>query len=84
MDVGERMLVPVAGGTAISRLVTYPPPLEIEADRGCYVLVDDDPIERWHYLFVSGEHCSASPSSGPAAPESRPSPVRSASGSGAR
>ncbi|NQY56447.1 MAG: hypothetical protein HRT86_08190 [Ilumatobacteraceae bacterium] len=55
MEVGERMLVPVVGGTAIARLVAYPPPLEMEADSGCYVLADDDPSERWHCLFVPGE-----------------------------
>ncbi|MEO1057671.1 MAG: hypothetical protein AAFY28_12220 [Actinomycetota bacterium] len=55
MERGERMLIPVVGGTAIARLVTYPPPLELDADGGCFVLVDDEPIEHWHYLFVPAE-----------------------------
>lgn len=46
------MLIPCDGGPSISRLVRYPPPLEIEADGGTYVLVDDGPSERWRYDFV--------------------------------
>jgi hypothetical protein len=55
MDDGDRMLIPCAGGPSVSRLVRYPPPLEIEAQGGMYVLVDDGPPERWRYDFVPGE-----------------------------
>jgi len=40
------------GGQSIGRATVYPPPLEIEVDGGTYVLVDDGPIEQWHYQFV--------------------------------
>jgi hypothetical protein len=36
----------------MSRLVRYPPPLEITVVGGVYVLVDDGPAERWRYDFV--------------------------------
>jgi hypothetical protein len=49
---GERMLLWCQGGPSTSRLVRYPPPLEIEEREGCYVLVDDGPPETWHYDFV--------------------------------
>ena len=52
MEPGERMLVPCEGGPSQSRLVRYPPPLEIEEVDGTYVLVDDGPPERWRYTFV--------------------------------
>jgi len=38
----------------MSRLVRFPPPLEIEESEGMYVLVDDGPPERWRYDFVPG------------------------------
>jgi hypothetical protein len=49
---GDRMLVPCNGGPSISRLVRYPPPLEIEERGGVYVLVDDGPPELWRYEFI--------------------------------
>ena len=55
MEPGERMLIPCTGhGPSISRLVTFPPPLEIELDHdgGVYVLEDDGEPEAWTYLFV--------------------------------
>lgn len=41
------------GGPSIGRATTYPPPLEITVDGGMYVLVDDGPLEMWHYAFVA-------------------------------
>jgi hypothetical protein len=53
VDDGERMLIPCEGGPSRSRLVRYPPPLEIEETGGTYVLVDDDARpERWRYDFL--------------------------------
>ena len=52
MEEGERMLVWCSGGPSISRLVRYPPPLEIEEGGGVYVLVDEGPPEHWRYDFV--------------------------------
>jgi hypothetical protein len=49
---GERMLIPCDGGPSRSRLVRYPPPLEIDEREGTYVLLDDGPPERWRYEFV--------------------------------
>ena len=49
------MLIPCEGGPSISRLVRYPPPLEIEERGGIYVLVDDGPPEQWRYDFVVTE-----------------------------
>ena len=46
------MLIPCTGGRDLSRLVRYPPPLEIEERTGTYVLVDDGPPELWRYEFV--------------------------------
>ena len=47
------MLIPCEGdGPSTSRLVRYPPPLEIEEDTGTYVLVDEGPPESWRYLFI--------------------------------
>lgn len=39
----------------MSRLVTFPPPVEVEVAGGVYVLVDDGPPERWRYEFVAAE-----------------------------
>jgi hypothetical protein len=49
------MLVPCTGGPSTSRLVTWPPPLEIEERAGVYVLVDDGPPHEWRYDFVPGD-----------------------------
>ena len=46
------MLIPCVGGPSSSRLVRYPPPLEVPEETGLYVLVDDGPPERWTYEFV--------------------------------
>jgi len=51
-EPGERMLLPCDGGPSISRLVTYPPPLEIPERDGTYVLVDDGPPAQWSYTFL--------------------------------
>jgi hypothetical protein len=52
VEDGERMLISCVGGPDYSRLVRYPPPLEIEEDEGVYVLVDDGPPHEWRYQFV--------------------------------
>jgi len=52
VEDGERMLIACRGGPSASRLVRYPPPLEIEERGGVYVLVDDGPPEEWHYDFI--------------------------------
>jgi hypothetical protein len=47
------MLIGCEGGPSNSRLVTYPPPLEIHERGGVYVLEDDDARpEAWRYLWV--------------------------------
>jgi hypothetical protein len=55
VERGERMLIPCDGGPSNSRLVRFPPPLEIEEGRGTYVLVDDGPPRQWRYQFVPHE-----------------------------
>ena len=55
MEDGERMLIPCDGGPCRSRLVRYPPPLEIAERGGTYVLVDDGPAELWRYDFLVDE-----------------------------
>lgn len=53
MEPGQRMLIPcAAGGLCISRLVDYPPPLEVEEHGGMYVLVDDGPPEQGRYEWL--------------------------------
>lgn len=52
---GERMFIPCDGGPSWSRLVRFPPPLEIDEPDGLYVLVDDGPPEQWRYQFVPNE-----------------------------
>lgn len=47
------MLIPCAGGPAISRLVRYPPPFEVKVEGGMYVLVDSGSPESWTYEFVA-------------------------------
>jgi hypothetical protein len=55
-EVGDRLLLACDGGPSMSRLVTFPPPLEIDVTGGVYVLVDDDgPPERWRYEFVAAD-----------------------------
>ena len=49
------MLIRCEGGPSMSRLVRYPPPVEVEEDTGMYVLVDDGPPETWWYAFVPRE-----------------------------
>ncbi len=51
-EPGERMLLPCDGGPSTSRLVTFPPPLEIPEHDGMYVLVDEGPPAHWSYTFV--------------------------------
>jgi hypothetical protein len=46
------MLLWCSGGPSMSRLVCYPPPLEITEPDGTYVLVDDGPPEHWRYEFI--------------------------------
>ncbi len=55
VEPGERMLIRCEGGPSMSRLVRYPPPVEVEEDTGLYVLVDDGPPEAWWYTFVPRE-----------------------------
>lgn len=52
MEHGERMLIACDGGPSTSRLVRYPPPVEIEEHGGTYILVDDGLPEGWRYDFV--------------------------------
>ena len=52
---GERMLIPCDRGPSQSRLVHYPPPLEIPERHGTYVLVDDGPPEQWRYAFITDD-----------------------------
>ena len=40
------------GGPSRTRLVRYPPPLEITEHGGMYVLVDDGPPADWRYDWV--------------------------------
>jgi hypothetical protein len=54
-EVGDRMLLPCEGGPSQSRLVRFPPPLEVEERDGVYVLQDDGPPQQWSYLFVPRE-----------------------------
>ena len=52
VEPGERMFIPCEGGPSTSRLVRFPPPVEVEEHDGVYVLIDDGPPEQWKYLFV--------------------------------
>ena len=52
LEPGDRLFIPCEGGPSWSRLVTYPPPLEISERDGLYVLVDDGPRDQWSYQFV--------------------------------
>jgi len=51
-EPGERMLLGCEGGPSQSRLVHWPPPLEIVERGGMYVLEDDGPPDSWRYVFV--------------------------------
>ncbi len=53
MESGERMLLWCDGGPSRSRLERFPPPFEVAVEGGVYVLVDDGPVEHWHYQFVA-------------------------------
>lgn len=53
LQPGERMLLRCEGGPSAARLVTFPPPLEIEEEWGLYLLQDDGPPEDWSYVFVA-------------------------------
>lgn len=55
MEDGERMLIPCEGGPSTSRLVRFPPPVEIEEHGGTYVLVDDGPPPSWRYQFIPAD-----------------------------
>lgn len=54
-EPGERMLIGCDGGPSNSRLVQWPPPLEIAERGGMYVLQDVGPVEEWHYLWIPSE-----------------------------
>lgn len=52
-EPGERMLIGCDGGPSQSRLIHWPPPLEIVDRGGVYVLVDDTPdVTQWSYHWV--------------------------------
>ena len=52
-DPGERLLLACDGGPSQSRLVVWPPPVEIVDRGGMYVLVDDgDDVTTWSYHWV--------------------------------
>jgi len=56
LEPGDRMFIPCEGGPAWMRLVDYPPPLELVARDGMYVLVDDGPVDEWRYRFLPKDH----------------------------
>jgi hypothetical protein len=41
------------GGPAVGRTVCFPPPSELDAEGGIYVLVDDGPPEASRYAFIA-------------------------------
>jgi hypothetical protein len=53
LQPGDRFFIPCEGGPSTSRLEAFPPRLEVAEHEGVYVLVDDGPRSRWHYVFVS-------------------------------
>jgi hypothetical protein len=55
MEQGERMLIQCVGRHDYSRLVRYPPPLELDEGGGVYVLVDEGPPHEWRYQFVADD-----------------------------
>ena len=53
---GDRLFVRCeGGGPSTSRLVDYPPPLEITESGGMYVLNDDGPHQEWVYVWIPAE-----------------------------
>lgn len=46
------MFVWCEGGPSTARTVRYPPPTELDADGGLYVLIDDGDLATWRYEFV--------------------------------
>lgn len=55
LQAGDRLFIRCDGGPCISRLVRYPPPLEIEDTGGLYVLNDDGPQDDWVYFWLPAE-----------------------------
>jgi hypothetical protein len=55
VEKGERFFIRCDGGPSVSRLATYPPPLEVQEADGMYVLIDDGPVEEWSYTFIAGD-----------------------------
>jgi len=53
VGLGDQMVIRCEGGPSISRLESFPPPLEIPEPGGVYVLDDDGPVHAWHYVFVT-------------------------------
>ena len=53
LRTGDRLFIRCDGGPCISRLVTYPPPLEIADSGGLYVLNDDGPQHDWVYFWLA-------------------------------
>ena len=53
LEPGDRMLIACDGGPSNSRLIHWPPPLEIPDRGGLYVLTDDGPLEQWHYHWIA-------------------------------
>jgi hypothetical protein len=52
VETGDRMLLWCDGGPSMGRAVRFPPPLELAAEGGVYVLIDNGAPEHWHYHFV--------------------------------
>jgi hypothetical protein len=56
-EPGDRMLIRCdGGGPSASRLVHFPPPLEIAERGGTYVLIDDGPPADWRYDWVPTDY----------------------------
>ncbi len=55
MRPGERLLIRCEGGPSVSRLVHYPPPLEIEEGTGIYVLDEGYDNEDWVYVWITDD-----------------------------
>ena len=51
--VGDQLMIRCEGGPSISRLETFPPPLEVDERGGVYVLDDDGPVYACRYVFVT-------------------------------
>lgn len=52
VEVGQRMFLWCDGEPAVARSVVWPPPTELDAEGGTYVLVDDGDPSIWRYAFV--------------------------------